>query len=156
MSWAVDVAAGAGVDWLTVITAAVGALLTGAGGTALINGLFRRKVTETEATAALTDSAIELLNTAKADARADIMALRSEVAEAKKETSAAKQEAREAYHEMAAVRQQADLLVSYLHRVLGMIHDPAMTLERLRLVVGSEPPNNSTQRRLYFREEENS
>lgn len=156
MSWVVDAVTATGVNWPTVISAAVAALLTGTGGTALINGLFRKKITETEATAALTDSAIELLNAAKADARADIMALRSEVAEAKKETSAAKQEAREAYHEMAAVRQQADLLVGYLHRVLGMIHDPAMTLERLRVVVGNEPPNSGTQRRLYFREEEKS
>lgn len=146
MSWAVDAVTTVGMHWPTVISAVLGALLTGAGGAALINGLFRRKVTETEATAALTDSAIELLNAAKADARADMVALRSEVAEAKKETTAARQEAREARHEMATVRQQADLLVGYLHRVLAMIHDPTMTLERLRVLVGEDPPNSGRHR----------
>ena len=123
------------MDAATIAVSVVSALFAGGGGAAIITAVSRRKVTEAEAAGALTDSAIELLNVAKADARAD-------VAEARAEAKGAREEATEARRQMRAVRQEAEQVVRYLHWVLTMIHEPTMTMERLRSLVGKGIPPN--------------
>lgn len=128
--------------WLTVLVGLVAALLGTTGGAAAITAFSNRKKTSADALGSLTDSALELVNAAKADA-----------AEARKEATAARaqvnqisQQAYEITAQLREVRSEADNLVSYLRRVIAMIHDPAMTLERLRVLVGSDPPNGVSGR----------
>lgn len=129
------------MDVGTIVVSITGALLSSAGVAATVQALARRRVTNAEAAGALTDSAIELLQATKTEARADIAAMRVDLTEARRETSEAKRDAAEARRQVKAVRNEAEILVGYLRRIVGLIHDPTMTLERLRLVVGPEPPN---------------
>lgn len=124
-------------NWVTLIVSVISAVLASGGTAAIVAAVARRKVTSAEAAGALTDSAIELLNVAKADARQTVSEARNEAAEAKRE-------AIEARRQMRIVRQEAEIVVNYLRRVVTMIHDPTMTLERLRVLVGEDSmPNGS-------------
>lgn len=114
----------------------LGAIFGGGGTGAIVAAVTRRRVTRAEAADQLTESAIDLLNTVKADARADLTAMRIEVAEARREANEARRTIRQASAE-------AEVLTAYLSRVVSAIHDPTMTMERLRLLVGNNPPNGT-------------
>lgn len=116
------------------LAATLGAIFGGGGTAAIVTALTRRRLTRVEAADQLTDSAIQLLETVKADTRADLSAMRTELAEARREAAETRQQVRRASAE-------AELLTGYLQRVVHAIHDPAMTMERLRLLVGTGPPN---------------
>lgn len=118
------------MTWAVAVVSIVGALLTGAGGAAIVNGLFNRRKNQADVVGTLTDSALELVNAAKTEAK-----------EARAEAAGARREAYEARVQMRAVREEADHLVGYLRRVVNYIHDPTMTMERLRVLVGNDPPN---------------
>jgi chromosome segregation ATPase len=130
------------MDVETVVVAALSAIFGGGTASAITTAVSRRRLTKAEAADSLTDSAIELLNTVKADARADLTAMRTEVAEARRETAEARREASELRQQLRQVSIDAEVLVKYLNRVVSAIHDPDMTMERLRLLVGSGPPPN--------------
>jgi hypothetical protein len=109
----------------------------GGGGTAaIVSALTRRRITRVEAADQLTDAVIELLNTVKADMRADMSAMRLELAEARREAAETRLALRRASSE-------AEQLTGYLQRVISAIHDPSMTIERLRVLVGTGPPNGA-------------
>ena len=127
------------MNWATIVISIVSAIFASGGTAALVTAVSRRKVTSAEAAGALTDSAIELLNVAKADARQSVSEARNEAAEAKRE-------AIEARRQMRIVRQEAEIVVNYLRRVVTMIHDPGMTMDRLRVLVGEDSmPNGNAQ-----------
>ena len=124
------------MDVGTIVVSVVGALVSGTGGAAVVTALARRKVTEAEAVGSLTDSALDLLNAAK-----------EEASEARAEAREARKEAHETRVQMRHVREEADHIVNYLRRVVRLIHDPTMTMERLRVLVGEDPPNGGVSRR---------
>lgn len=129
------------MDWSHVIVGATSALLGGGGSATLATAFARRRVTRVEAADALAESAIELLTTVKNDARADLTAMRADVAEARREAAEGRREAAELRLTLRAAVREAEELAGYLRRLTSAIHDPTMTLERLRVLAGSGPPN---------------
>ena len=130
---------------VAVISALVGAVLGGGGSAVIVNAIARRRLTRAEAADALTDSAIELLRTVKADAREDMAAMRSELSDARREAAETRREASETRQRIREATIEAEALRDYLTRVVTAIHDPTMTMERLRLLVGTGPPPNSSR-----------
>lgn len=130
------------MDTGTIIVALIAALLGTGGGAAAITGFANRKKTGADAAGALTDSALELVSAAKADA----IEARKEATAARAQVNRISQEAYEIRVQLREVREEANHLVGYLHRVVTMIHDPAMTMERLRILVGTDPPNGVSGR----------
>jgi chromosome segregation ATPase len=130
------------MDVETILVAAVSAMFGGGTASAITTAVSRRRLTKAEAADSLTDSAIELLNTVKADARADLTQMRTEVAEARRETAEARRETTELRQQLRQASLDAEVLAKYLHRVVAAIHDPEMTMDRLRLLVGNGPPPN--------------
>lgn len=128
--------------WLTVVVGLVAALLGTTGGAAAITAFSNRKKTSADVVGSLTDSALELVNAAKEDA----VEARKEATAARAQVNKISQEAYEIRLQLREVREEADHLVGYLRRVVTMIHDPAMTLERLRILVGTDPPNGLSGR----------
>ncbi len=124
------------VDVGELVAAALGAIFGGGGTAAVVTAITRRRLTRVEAADRLADTAIELLETVKRDTREDLVAMREEVA-------GARQEAAQLRSSLRAATTQAEMLGSYLTRVMGAIHDPTMTMERLRVLVGSGPPNGN-------------
>jgi chromosome segregation ATPase len=136
------------MDLAALLTALAGAVFGGGTTAALVNAYMRRRVTRAEAADALADSAIELLNAVKSDARADVTAMRQDLSDARREAAEARREAAEARLAIRDARREAEQLASYLDRVVSAIHDQTMTLERLRLLVGNVPGNGGTHRRV--------
>ena len=95
----------------------------------------------------LPDAARELLTPVKNDTRADLALLRAELAEARREAAEARREAAEARLAIRSATREAEELGSYLQRLTAAIHDPTMTLGRLRTLVGSGPANGSLRMR---------
>lgn len=133
-------------DW--IITVAV-AILTGGGAATMVTQWMRRGLTRAEASEKLTDSAIELLEAAKRDARQDVESLRGALAGAQTQIhdlDSSLRDARvtlmETQQQMHAIRAESEIVVAYLNRVVSAIHDPVMTMDRLRTLVGSPPPSN--------------
>lgn len=118
-----------------VVAASLGAIFGGGGTAALVSAVTRRRVTRVEAADQLADAAIELINTVKADARADMQAMRSELAEGRREAT-------ELRLALRAANREAEQITGYLQRVMSAIHDPTMTMDRLRVLVGGGPPSN--------------
>jgi len=125
------------MDVGTILVSTIGALLAAPGGVAIVNAISGRKKTQADVVGSLTDSALELLNAAKAETAE----ARREIKEVREEAAGARREAHETRRQMRHVREEADQLVGYLRRVVSYIHDPTMTLERLRVLVGNDPPN---------------
>lgn len=122
-------------EWVPLLAAVIGG--GGASGVvaSLLLPLFRRPVVRAEATGLLTDAATGLVNE-----------LQEEVARARAEAQSARAEAREAGQEAAAARRtvrelssEMDELTDKLRRLIGWIHDPYMTLDRLRLMAPMPP-----------------
>lgn len=133
------------MDLTTLVVGVVAAVFGGGSGAAITTAISRRAVTRAEAAEQLTDSAIELLNTVKADARADLTAMRAELAEARREGAEHRRETAEVRQQLRQVTMDAELLVGYMNRVVAAIQDPAMTMDRLRTLVGSGPPNGAAR-----------
>lgn len=136
------------MDTLTIVTSVAGAALSGGGMAAIVSAFAKRRVTKAEATEKLTDSALDLFNAAKAQAeetrtaaKADINEARKEAAEARREAADARREATEAHRQMQAIKDEAEALAGFLRRLVSAIHDPYVTLERLRAMTG-EPGTN--------------
>lgn len=126
---------GGNVDLGDALAATLGAVFGGGGTAAIVTALTRRRLTRVEAADQLADSAIDLLNTVKADVRADMALMRTELASARAETT----ELRAA---LRGATREAEQLSNYLSRLTSAIHDPNMTIERLRVLVGGGPPNS--------------
>jgi len=133
------------MDFTTLIVGVVAAVFGGGAGGAITTAVSRRAVTRAEAAEQLTDSAIELLNAVKADTRADLTAMRAELADARRDAAEYRRETAEVRQQLRQVTSDAELLVGYMNRVVAAIQDPQMTMERLRILVGSGPPNGSVR-----------
>lgn len=70
--------------------------------------------------------------------------LRAEAADARRESSAARAEAAECHRQLTTVRREATALADELHRIVRAIHDPYMSVDRLRAMVPFPPVNGST------------
>ncbi len=131
------------MEWSHVIVGLASTVFGGGALAAITTAYSRRHVVRAEAADKLAESAIELLNTVKADARADLAAMREQAAESRREAAEARREATELRLAIRAATREVEELASYLHRITLAIHDPSMTLERLRILVGSGPPNGT-------------
>ena len=69
--------------------------------------------------------------------------LREDAAAARKEASAAREDATECHRQMTIVRRDATALADELHRIVRAIHDPYMSLDRLRVMVPFPPANGT-------------
>lgn len=120
-----------------MVAAAAGALFGGGGTAAIVTALTRRRLTRVEAADALADSAIQLLETVKRDSREDLTAMRAEIAESRREAAELRLNLRNASRE-------AEQLASYLSRITYAIHDPNMTMDRLRALIVATPPGGAS------------
>jgi len=121
------------VNWLAVGGQVAVTILGAAGVTELIKAVASRRTRKIDNVDRLSDIAIEQVEAIKKDAR-----------EARDEARSARQEAAGARREMHEIRQSAEEISRYLYQVLSWIHDPQMTIERLRAVVPPPGTNGGT------------
>lgn len=137
---------GAIVGWSHALIALLSSVFSGTAVAALTNAFARRRLARAEAADALADSAIDLLNAFKADARADLATWRADTADARREAAEARRETAELRQSVRLLTREAEELATYLQRLTLAIHDPSMTMERLRVLVGSGPLSNGQTR----------
>ena len=115
--------------WLASIAASA---LVGGGFVAIINAVARRRAVKADVTEKLTGAALKMLQAAQADAN-----------EAYKEASEARREAmearRETRRELDQLSVELDAFGRRVRRLLGWIHDPSMSIERLRVLAPMPP-----------------
>jgi hypothetical protein len=123
-------------EWVVVI----GALIGGGGLSgflgALVVPLVRRPAVRAEATARITGAAALLIDQ-----------LQEEVTAARKDAREAGQEASAALRTVRTLGVEVDELTNKLHRLIGWIHDPTMSLDRLRVLVPGPPPSGQSNGR---------
>lgn len=129
-------------NWVT-FAQVIGALMGGGGLVAVVRALLRRRPARVAAHVQLNQATLEWA--AKLEASADRAWRRAEEAEAKAETANERAEeadrrADDAEQKARRVQIQIDELARYLEMVLRLIHDPGMTMDRLRETVGDPPP----------------
>jgi len=132
------------VNWLTVVASVLAALLTGAGGAAMVNALARRTVTKVEAVNRLNESTLEWAEQLKADAAG----ARVEAAEARREAAEARREATDARREMRAIKLEAEELAAFMGQMVRWVQSPDMSMERLRVLVSQAGPLNGLARKM--------
>lgn len=122
------------MNWPIILASAV-ALLGGGGGlwSALTIGSQRRKLAA-ETAAIHTESALKLVGAVRTDAEG----ARVEAAEARREAAEARREATDTRRHVTAIRTEVMELGTALSKLVLMIHDPKMTIERLRQA--TQPP----------------
>jgi hypothetical protein len=119
-------------DWLVLV-----GLIIGGGGTSglvgsLLAPLIRRPAVRAEATARITGAAALLVDQ-----------LQEEVTAARKDAREAGAEAASALRTVRTLGAEVDELTNRLHRLIGWIHDPTMSLDRLRVLVPGPPTSPS-------------
>lgn len=117
------------LGWLASIAASA---LAGGGFVAIVNALARRRAVKADVTEKLTGAALKMLQAAQADANEAY----KEASEARKEAMAARRETRRELDQLSA---ELDAFAGRVRRLLGWIHDPYMTLERLRMLAPMPP-----------------
>lgn len=145
------------MDRWSVFLQALAAVFVAAGGGGLIRALFRRwsgRPTKAQQITQLSEGALQYAERIRADAEADRAAFRKELEEARqdaeREHAALRKELAEARAEVQAInrslvtaQRNAEELASYVAWVARSIHDPAMSLDRLRGLVPESGPNRS-------------
>lgn len=121
--------------WVT-LAQVIGALMGGGGLIAVVRAFLRRRPARVEAHVQLNAATLEWA--ARLEASADRAWRRAEEAEAKAEE--ADRRADDAERTARRVQVQVQELAQYLDMVLRLIHDPGMTIDRLRQTVGDGPP----------------
>lgn len=121
------------------VASLVASALAGGGFVAIVNAVARRRTVKADATEKLTDSALKMLQVAGADANEAY----KEASEARQEAAEARRETGHARREVAQLSAEVDALAAKMHRLLGWIHDPYMSIDRLR-VLAPMPPMQST------------
>jgi uncharacterized protein (DUF3084 family) len=124
-----------GVNWPIIITSLV-AFLGASGGlwSAMTIGTSRRKLAA-ETASIHTSAALELVAAIRADAEAarrEAVETRKEAIEARREAVETRREAVEARTYLGKIREEAEELSGALAKLVGLIHEPKMTMERLR------------------------
>lgn len=127
--------------WVT-LAQTVGALMGAGGIAAVVRAFMRRRPNRVAAHVQLNKATLEWAS--KLEASADRAWKRADEAEKKAETAndrAEEADRRADAAEQTARRVQAQVreLAEYLSTVLRLIHDPGMTIERLRETVGEGP-----------------
>lgn len=112
------------------VLSALALLLSGGGIAALIDAFARRRQARATVAETLTDSTLEWAQALRADA----VELRREAGDARRETARFRREINEA-------RRELDELSVKVRHLVALIHDPYMTLDRLRVII---PPENGT------------
>jgi chromosome segregation ATPase len=117
------------VDPLTVVVSLSGALLSGGGGAYILGAL--RRTAPAEVTERLNKSAmlqVDQLQERVTDAEATTVRTQARMREVE-------QEAEDTRQQMRAVRREAADLAERLASMVRMVHDPSMSLDRLRVLV---------------------
>ena len=112
----------------------VAAILGGAGVTQVVQAFARRRPTRVEAVEKLNDATLKWAEELEKDAAA-----------AREQAREARVDATECHRQMAAVRREATALADELHRIVRAVHDPYMSLDRLRVMVPFPPANGLTK-----------
>lgn len=133
----------AGTDWVT-LAQVVGALLGAGGLGTAIRAVLRRRPARVAAHVQLNQATLEWA--AKLEQSADRAWKRAEEAEQKAETANERAEeadnrADKAEQTARRVQIQMQEISRYLDTLLRLIHDPGMTMDRLREVTGEGPPH---------------
>jgi len=115
--------------------------LVGGGFVAIVNALARRRAVKADVTEKLTGAALKMLQAAQADANEAY----KEASEARREAMEARRETRRELDQLSA---ELDAFAGRVRRLLSWIHDPYMTLERLRVLapMPPEPVNGNSPR----------
>jgi len=116
----------------------VAAILGGAGVTQVVQAFARRRPTRVEAVEKLNDATLKWAEELEKDAAAAREQAREQAREARVDAT-------ECHRQMAAVRREATALADELHRIVRAVHDPYMSLDRLRVMVPFPPANGSTK-----------
>jgi predicted amino acid-binding ACT domain protein len=116
------------VDAVTVLVSLSGALVSSGGVGVVVNALAKKRTNKADAAETLTDTALTIVAALKADA-----------ASARLDSTAVRKE-------MSAVRDQVEALGGKLRRLIATIHEPAMTIEQLRIIVPLLPSQNGSGR----------
>jgi uncharacterized protein (DUF3084 family) len=125
---------------LVAVASVVGGLGGLAGLATLVTAFARRRTITAEAEVRLSDEARQWVEQFQEDARS----ARTEARDARTEAHAARQEAIEAHAQMRVVRAEAEWLAAQLQALRRAITDPQVTIERLRVMIGPDPPPNGT------------
>ena len=129
-------------NWLLLSSAIIGGGGVSGFVGSLVAPLVRRPVVRAEATERLTAASVSLVE----QLQEEVKAARTEAHTARMEAREAGQEASAARRTVRAMSGEMDELTSRLHRLIGWIHEPTMSLERLRVLVPGPPSaNNSGQ-----------
>lgn len=119
------------MDVGTIVTSVISAVMGSAALTSTVNQLAKRRNRRADAAETLTDTAMEITK-----------ALRADAAEARKDAEQARRDASLAHQRMNQVQEQAEVLARRLRQLIATIHDPYMTLERLRHHYPIPPSDN--------------
>lgn len=115
--------------WLASIAASA---LAGGGFVAIVNALARRRAVRADVTEKLTGAALKMLQAAQTDANEAYR----EASEARREAAEARRETRQKLDQLSA---ELDAFAGRVRRLLGWIHDPYMTIDRLRVLAPMPP-----------------
>lgn len=107
------------------------------GGKDLITTIAQRRTRRADVADRLTTSTIEWAEKLEAQASA----AHTEAAAARTEAASARTEAIQIQRQLARAYDDAEKIGTYLRRLVSMIHDPYMTIDRLRALVG-DPGGN--------------
>lgn len=148
--------------WVIGITA-VSTLVTAVGGGSIVTTLARRRPTRVEAVVNLNESTYEWAQRIEGNRQAERAAFDEDRTQFRRDIAEARREAREARAENAAANETAHTLRAELHqaqsdlracsaevaklrtvttqmlRVIAAIHEPEMTMDRLRVIVADGP-----------------
>jgi chromosome segregation ATPase len=123
--------------WLQLLVT-VSSLLFGGGGLAvLVQAVTGRRGRRAEVADRLSDSSLKWVQ----EFQEETARARSEAADARRETSEARREMADLRREVASCRTEAENLARDLRNVRNAIMSPTATIERLRSLIDTSPPN---------------
>lgn len=130
----------------TLVGVAIGGGGIAGGVTSVVMPLIRRPSIRADAAQKLSDAAA-LVNEIQEEGqgyRQDASAARREAVEARREATEARRECEAAQRQMQELAAQAEGLAVKLRSMIAWIHDPGMSMERLRAMIPARPTTNGT------------
>jgi chromosome segregation ATPase len=109
--------------------------LGGGGMATMVNAVAKRRSRRVDAAGRFSDSNLKWVEQFQEETRE----ARQDATEARREAAEARREATNAHREMRAVREEAEALAGRLAALIRLIHDPYMSLDRLRAMVPAPP-----------------
>lgn len=124
-------------SWYVIVGQLVAVILGGAGVTQLINSMFQRRAVRVDSAARLNESTLKWAEELQRNSHSAL----EEARQARSESIDARLEVAELHRQLRKVRAEAQVLVDHFHNMVRLIHEPHMTMERLRTIVDDPGPN---------------